>query len=132
VLAQALLSEKPVVTLDLDGAPEVVKTGETGILVEPPCGELRTVEPGAYARTSADPTCRPGDAGRLPGALAEPLAGALIELALDPVKRRRYGREGRRRCAEAFSAETLVRATDDLYRRLLARKGLPEPPPFET
>ena len=34
VLVQALLCEKPVVTFDLDGAPEVIVDGETGRLVE--------------------------------------------------------------------------------------------------
>jgi len=33
VLVQALLCEKPVVTYDLDGAPEVIVDGETGRLV---------------------------------------------------------------------------------------------------
>ncbi len=88
VLPQAFLSGLPVVTFDLDGSPEVVKTGETGILVEP--GSTRG------------------------------LAKALIDLALDPAKRERYGREGRRRCRGPFSAETMVRRTDELYRRLLA------------
>jgi glycosyltransferase involved in cell wall biosynthesis len=35
VLVQALLCEKPVVTYDLDGAPEVIIDGETGRLVPP-------------------------------------------------------------------------------------------------
>ena len=33
VLPQALMQEKPVVTFDIDGASEVIKDGETGILV---------------------------------------------------------------------------------------------------
>jgi glycosyltransferase involved in cell wall biosynthesis len=33
VLVQALLCERPVVTFDLDGAPEVIRDGETGRLV---------------------------------------------------------------------------------------------------
>jgi glycosyltransferase involved in cell wall biosynthesis len=98
VLPQALLSARPVVTFDLDGAPEVVKTGETGVLVE---------------------------AGDVPG-----LARGIIELALDPAKRHAYGEEGRRRCIEPFSARTMVVQTDRLYRELLARKGLPAPPPL--
>ena len=99
VLAQALLSAKPVVTFDLDGAPEVVKTGETGVLVE--AGDVRG------------------------------LGRAIIELALDPRKRRAYGDEGCRRCVEPFSARTMVAQTDGLYRELLARKGLPAPLPLE-
>ena len=87
MLPQALLSAKPVVAFDLDGSPEVVKTGETGVLVEP--------------------------------GSAKGLAEALIDLALDPAKRERCGKEGRRLCLGTFGAETMVRRTDELYRRLL-------------
>ncbi len=63
VLPQALLSGKPVVSYDIDGAREVVITGETGFLVPP-----RDVErlAAALSRLAADPALRDrlGAAGR--------------------------------------------------------------------
>jgi glycosyltransferase involved in cell wall biosynthesis len=60
VLVQAMLAGRPVVSFDLDGAPEVVLPGETGLLIEPgdKAGLARAVvglgrDPGRRAALSA-------------------------------------------------------------------------------
>lgn len=56
-----------------------------------------------------------GDAG----ALGE----SLRRLAADPALRAAFGEAGRRSWAEKFTAERMVRATEELYREALARRG---------
>jgi glycosyltransferase involved in cell wall biosynthesis len=63
----------------------------------------------------------PGDAQRL--------AAAIERLLEDPVLRRRLGEAGRIRVAEHFDLAAVHQAHLDLYRRVLARRGLPLPSP---
>jgi glycosyltransferase involved in cell wall biosynthesis len=61
------------------------------------------------------------------GLLVEPerpqeLAGAVLELLADPLRRRRMGRQGRRLVAGRFHARLMARATMALYDQLLAEK----------
>jgi glycosyltransferase involved in cell wall biosynthesis len=57
----------------------------------------------------------------------EALAGALERLARDPSLRDAMGRAGRERTLPRYRVERLVDDVDDLYRELLAGRGLPEP-----
>jgi len=67
-----------------------------------------------------------GVTGRIvPASDAEALAAALAELLRDPARARAFGAAGRRRWAERFTAERMVRATEALYREELARAGRP-------
>lgn len=63
VLPQALLSEKPVIAYDLDGTPEVLLDGQTGILVQP--RDVDTLSD-AIVRLATDPRerARMGKLGR--------------------------------------------------------------------
>lgn len=63
VLPQGLISGKPVVSYDVDGAREVVITGETGYLLPPRCVEELAA---ALIELAADPALRTrlGSAGR--------------------------------------------------------------------
>jgi glycosyltransferase involved in cell wall biosynthesis len=99
-LVQAHLAGLPVVSFELDGAPEAVEHGKTGLLV-PPRGWRQ-------------------------------LARAVIELGRDAPLRTSMGSTGRKRARDRFSRRSLVRATDRLYRELLAEKGLPSPPPMRS
>ncbi len=70
-----------------------------------------------------------GETGRLvPARDVEALAGAMVEMGADAAKAEAFGKLGRKRSLERFSAKALVRSTDRLYRDLLAEKGLPAPP----
>jgi glycosyltransferase involved in cell wall biosynthesis len=74
----------------------------------------------AYALDGAPEVIIPGETGYL----VEPesvqgLADAVIRAVEDPAEARRMGREGRRRFADRFRVETMVRDTADLYQRLL-------------
>ena len=91
VLPQGLIAGRPVVSYDVDGAREVVITGETGYLIPPKS--------------------------------IEPLADALIELAVDATLCRRLGEEGRRRFTEQFRHEVMTQQLRELYERVLAEKG---------
>jgi glycosyltransferase involved in cell wall biosynthesis len=59
---------------------------------------------------------RPGD--------ARELADALERVLSDNGLAKRLGREGRKRIKHQFSADVMVRSIEELYRELLARKGI--------
>ena len=59
---------------------------------------------------------RPGD--------ARELADALERVLSDNGLAKRLGREGRKRIKDQFSADVMVRSIEELYRELLARKGI--------
>jgi L-malate glycosyltransferase len=54
---------------------------------------------------------------------AEALAHAISSLLADPARRLAIGEAGRRRVEERFSLEAMVRATEQLYERLLREAG---------
>ncbi|MCZ6684056.1 MAG: glycosyltransferase family 4 protein [Planctomycetota bacterium] len=83
---QALLMQKPVVSFDIDGAPEVVLPGQTGELA---------------------------DLGDIPA-----FSEALVMLARDPDRRRRYGESGRNRCSKEFDHNVMVDRLEQLYLQL--------------
>ena len=69
-----------------------------------------------------------GETGLLvPPADPESLAAAIERLLRDPVQRRRLGDAGRTRVAEHFDLAAVQQAHLDLYRRVLATRGLPSP-----
>jgi glycosyltransferase involved in cell wall biosynthesis len=71
-----------------------------------------------------------GDTGLLvPPGDAQSLAAAIERLLEDPVLRRRLGEAGRIRVAEHFDLAAVHGAHLDLYRRMLATRGLPLPSP---
>jgi glycosyltransferase involved in cell wall biosynthesis len=71
-----------------------------------------------------------GDTGLLvPPGDAQSLAAAIERLLEDPPLCRRLGEAGRIRVAEHFDLAAVQQAHLDLYRRVLARRGLPLPSP---
>jgi len=87
---QALLMEVPVISFDIDGAPEVVIPGQTGMLV--PLNDV------------------------------DALADAMVELAADPQRRRRFGQAGRQTCLQHFDWRYMVDQLDRIYGNLLAAR----------
>lgn len=62
-----------------------------------------------------------GETGRIvPVGDAAALADAIVELLADPAKRAAFGEAGHRRWRERFTAANMVRATETIYRELLA------------
>jgi glycosyltransferase involved in cell wall biosynthesis len=55
---------------------------------------------------------------------ADALAERLAELARDPVRRGEMGAAGRERALRRYAVDRLVDDVDQLYRRLLAERGL--------
>lgn len=65
----------------------------------------------------------PGETGVLvPAYSSAPLAQGLITMLEDPAQRAAYGASGRRRVEAHYTDEQMVRATEDIYVRLLAEK----------
>jgi glycosyltransferase involved in cell wall biosynthesis len=56
------------------------------------------------------------------------IAARLAELAADPELRKQMGEAGRERVHERYAVERLITDTEQLYRSLLAQKGLDRPP----
>lgn len=97
---EAMACETAVVASAVGGIPEVVVPDETGLLVP-----LRL----------KDGTFDPVD----PDQFSKDLAAAINAVALDPEKRERFGRNGRKRVEDHFSWTAIAQKTLDLYRSLL-------------
>ena len=70
----------------------------------------------------------PGVNGLLvPARDASALARAITALALDPERRRQFGKAGRAKAARDFDERRCVTVTLDTYRALLSRRSLPVP-----
>ena len=69
-----------------------------------------------------------GETGRLvPAREPAALAGAMLELFGDPARAAAMGAAGRRRWAERFTAERMVRSLERVYRESLGVNGAPRP-----
>ena len=97
---EAMACETAVVASAIGGIPEVVVPGETGELVplEIKEGTFEPVDPHQFALD---------------------LAKAINEVALDPEKSERYGRNGRKRAEDHFSWTAIAKKTLDLYESLI-------------
>jgi len=62
----------------------------------------------------------------------ESIAERLTELAADPSRRAQMGAAGREHVRERYAVERLVADTEELYRSLLAAKGLDRPPSADS
>ncbi len=87
---QELAMERAVVASQAGDLPEVVRHGQTGLLVAP--GEL------------------------------EPLTAAVLRLLDDPELRQGLGRAGRRLVLDTYSREHMLKATEEVYARVLAAR----------
>jgi glycogen synthase len=103
---EAMACRTAVVASAIGGIPEVVVDGETGLLVDL---ELR------------EGTFEPVD----PAAFSDGLAAAINRVALDPVLRRRFGSNGRKRVEEQFSWSAIADRTLELYRSLAGHVSPP-------
>lgn len=100
---EAMACEVPVVASDVGGIPEVVVHNQTGFLV---------------------PVSRQSESPFLPVApetYAKDLAFQINRLMENPVKRERFGKEGRLRAVEQFSWTSIAHQTADLYKNLTTK-----------
>jgi len=95
VLVQAGLCERPVVTYNVGGAPEVVTDGVNGFL-------LRAPEPGSSSRAEA-----------------HRLAEAMGRLAADGETARQMGRRWPAKILGQFDGREMVRRTEQVYEEVL-------------
>ena len=96
---EAMACEAAVVATATGGIVEVVRDGETGLLVP-------------FEQT-------PGDiAPRDPAAFAHAIAERVNALVADPARAEAMGRAGRERALAAFDWSAIARQTADVYRRL--------------
>jgi glycosyltransferase involved in cell wall biosynthesis len=135
VVVEAMASGLPVVGSDWDGYRDLVANGETGFLV--PTRMVRGATAGATARLLSGQVnydhflagCSQATAVD-PGAAAD----ALARLVADEKLRRGMGEAGRRRAAEQFGWERVIRAYESLWgeqQRELARHRVAAPPANE-
>jgi glycosyltransferase involved in cell wall biosynthesis len=100
---EAMAAGVPVVATDIPGTRDLVVHGETGFLVPAPE--------------------RSAESAKVNGAVVRGLIERTAELLGNRDLARRMGEAGRRRMAEHFSVETMLRRHAELYRRLLAGEG---------
>ena len=93
VALEAMERARPVIASAVGGLVDIVRDGQTGILVPP--GEV------------------------------EPLARAIVELAIDPARAADLGAAGREHALEWFKDERSLERTELLYRSLLDAKRWP-------
>lgn len=98
---EAMACNTAVVASAIGGIPEVVVPEETGLLVD------LELKPGTF--DPVDPT-----------KFSRGLAEEINRVALDPVLREKFERNGRRRVEEHFSWTAIAHQTLDLYNALLA------------
>jgi glycosyltransferase involved in cell wall biosynthesis len=116
VFIEAGLSRLPVVASNVDGCPEVVVEGTTGILVDCTIPVEYVDAPGAAPLPAVAVDGRTLALRPPLGPDPEALAEAIIGLLLDPHLRRRMGEQARERALRLFSLETYVRNLESAYR----------------
>lgn len=86
-IVEALMAKTPVIGSSVEGIPELIKHGHTGLLVPP------------------------GD--------AESLYSSLLDLAVDPILRRRLADQGLKWALGSCSSDLMVEKNYELYKTLL-------------
>ena len=100
---EAMACGTPVVASAVGGIKEVVRPGETGLLVP------------------LDEKCPDNHKARVAQRFAKDLAGAVNQLLNDPEMRREMGIKARQRVLDEFSWTSIARQTLDFYRELIRK-----------
>lgn len=122
-LVEAAFAGLPAVASRVDGIPEIVGDGSTGLLVEPTEPALPDPETGlAPPERAVDPGTGRIVAARAPS--PEAIAGAALRLLGDPEERARLGGRARERALERFTPERYAAGIEALYLETAKEKGL--------
>jgi starch synthase len=122
-LIEAALAGLPTVATRIDGIPEIVVDGETGILVTPTepveadprlkaVTPIRAVEPGT------------GRIVDVKAPTADAIAGAVLEILGDRIRAGEMGRSARLRALENFTLKRYAGDLEKLYVRLAEERGV--------
>lgn len=115
VLIEASLARLPVVASNVDGCPEVVVDGETGLLVDCTLPVAYVREPGASPLPAAVVDGRTRTLRPPLGPDPEKLAGAVVRLLQSSRLRRQLGERARERAKEIFGLDRYVRDLERAY-----------------
>jgi glycosyltransferase involved in cell wall biosynthesis len=117
VLIEAGLARVPVIASNVDGIPEVVVNGETGLLIDctlPAEHSIRAPGASPLPKVVVD-----GRTRRLRpplGPRPEELADAIVRLLRDSQLRRQMGKQARERMKRLFSIDRYARDLESAYR----------------
>jgi len=120
-LIEAAYAGVPVVAPAIDGIPEIVRDGETGVLVEPTDPVRLPRSPGAGSIPRE--VMRSGRFVPPLSVNAHRLATIILGLLKDPLLRQRLGHNAKRVAAELFSIDRYVRELESTYIQLTAVAG---------
>jgi len=115
VLIEAGLARLPVVASNVDGCPEVVVDGETGVLVDCTLPVEHGPTPGASPLPAVVVDGRTRSLRPPLGPAPERLADAVVGLLRDPQLRHRMGKRARERAQQVFSLERYARDLENAY-----------------
>lgn len=116
VLIEAGLAHLPVVASNVDGCPEVVVDGETGVLVDCTLPVEHVPTPGASPLPAVVVDGRTRSLRPPLGPAPERLADAVVGLLRDPQLRHQMGERARERAEQVFSLERYARDLENAYR----------------
>jgi glycosyltransferase involved in cell wall biosynthesis len=116
VLIEASLTGIPAIASSVDGCPEVIVNGQTGLLVE--CTQTVTYV-GGLGASPLPATVVDGRTRQLRSPLGpspEDLASAIVKLLQDPYRREQMGLQARARAERLFNIQRYVRDLENAYR----------------
>ncbi|MBE0410271.1 MAG: glycosyltransferase family 4 protein [Anaerolineales bacterium] len=116
-LIEAMMMKKPVIAPSVDGIPEAVQSGETGVLLEPTLPVKKIHTPGG----SQYPRFVVRDGNLQPPLSLDPhfLADTIINLLDNPDLREEMGRKGRERATQLFNIERYASDLENIYQEVV-------------
>lgn len=116
VLIEAGLARLPVVASNVDGCPEVVVDGRTGVLVDCTQSVQYVAAPGASSLPAVVVDGRTRTLRPPLGPSPEDLAAAMVSLLRNPRLRRQMGERAQERAERLFGLDRYVRDLQSVYR----------------
>jgi glycosyltransferase involved in cell wall biosynthesis len=121
-LIEAGLARKPVIAPNIDGIPDIVVNGKTGILINP-TRELEQI-PKAFLRNVPNSVIIDGEFSEPKSVDPKHLAEAIVFLLRNPDVSRKYAQNGYDRAIRLFSMERYADELENTYMKLAKQKGI--------